>query len=1716
MKKIIFAAAVFAILIAPAYSFAYAMRINCGGTAYTAVNGDFYIADREYTQANGAGYTGGSAGSAAPNAVENTQDDSLYLTDRYGSFDYKFDLANGYYNVTLRFAETYFPAPGFRKFRIFLENNLVYDNFDPCTGGWYRAVDLNFIVKVEDGQLNITFGAIQDLPKLCAVSVANIPKPQSTGPVRISGRNILLNGEKFIIKGAGYQPVPVGYDVNEYDVYNTPGIYNRDLPLLRAMNCNVIRTWGKVNSMAFLDACWNGGTDPIYVVMGFHPWNEANIDPNDPNNTRQDIINEFKDYVNTYKNHPAVLMWAVGNENNYWQAAPWNPSMTHEELMRCWYSLVNDLALAAYDAEGVSYHPVTHPNGAVYDASGPIGSTLYKTDDASMPYLDVWGANVYTAWSLDDSITNYQAASSKPFWISEYGFRGDNQRYQAEGADILWEEILEHYDTCSGSSIMAYSDEWWKYNDPAWTSDEKRIHLGIHDIWLYNEEFWGLVGVEGKDMQSDNVYPKLVYYRLKEQWAPDNEKSNLAFNKPASASSVEPSSGYTPDKAVDGNINTRWSSEASDIQWLCVDLGGVHSIGRVVIRWENAYAAAYEIQVSNDAANWTTVYSTSSGAPYTNFIYLDGIAARGRYIRLYCTQRATSRGYSLYEFKVFEPIAENAAIGKTAFTSVVENNDPQLAGAKAIDGNFATRWSSGITNPETPLDAPYEQWIYVDLGAYYDISQVVLRWEQAYAHEYKIQKSYDGNNWTDIHTETNGNGTDDYINFSPSVQSRYIRLYCIKRGAPYGYSLWEFQINGIISLPPDEPCQIGAFIADWAKEATFPWNGNEGITKFEDVIQREVACVKLYHKITDDFPFRDCLTIYNHGTHHAVPFIDIHPSTSDADTAPHLLEIINGVFDDEIHNWARQARAFGKPLWISFDGEMNGDWHSGSGAANGGSTLDGYGDPAKADGPEIYIDAWRHIHDIFDAEGVDNVAWVWSVYAYDWPQDSWNHFENYYPGDAYVDWLSVHGYNWNRAELGGWQSFQTIFNDALGRIHMINSEKPVMIGEFGCADGEPGQKSTWITDAFNLIKTTYDYIKCAVWFDMNKEENWLIDSDGNVAPRTALSDPYFTSSGDPGTAYIKSFIPPYEKRFNCGGSSYTAVNGDYYAADQTYTSENGAGVIGASSPVSTTITIDGTTDDPLYQTARQGGNFQYKFDVPNGRYEVKLQFAEIVHGEPPSRSFLVLINDAVVKGHLSTIYGAAGGMYKAYDLEFFTNVTNGQLIVEFRAAPGNPEWDVTGIINAISVVTSKPASEGSVKVSGRQILLSDQPFTIKGTCYQPIPIGSGINEYNFYTDSDIYNRDFQILRDMKCNAVRTWGKVGYYDEHGSFLPAAGFMDAAYNEGINPIYVIMGFHVDGSLNLADPAIRQNVIDEFKLYVHLYRNHPAVLMWAVGNENNYWYPGDKKDWYSLVDELAWAAYEVEGKSYHPVTTPNGDIWNSTGPIGNRDFKTNDNSMPYLDVWGANIYSGWSFQNRIQTYAGLSSKPFWISEYGFPGTDERNQAEGARVLWEEMARNSNICSGGTIMEYSDEWWKSGTPDRHNDSDGVEFFGVVSAEDNGSAADIMHPKPAYYVLQEAWGETAGKNIAFGKNAYVSSVEEGSGHIAANVIDRNFTTRWSSVASDPQWIYIDLGETHAIGSVALWWEAAYAAAYEIQVSDNASDWTTVDSVSGGDGYNDF
>jgi hypothetical protein len=129
---------------------------------------------------------------------------------------------------------------------------------------------------------------------------------------------------------------------------------------------------------------------------------------------------------------------------------------------------------------------------------------------------------------------------------------------------------------------------------------------------------------------------------------PAHAATLLSQGRPVTVSSAE-GAGTPAAAAVDGNLNTRWSSTFNDPQWLQVDLGSAADVSQIVLRWEAAYATGYRIEVSDDAQNWSQVYSTTTGHGGTETLAVNG---NGRYVRFYGTQRVGGYGYSLWEFEV--------------------------------------------------------------------------------------------------------------------------------------------------------------------------------------------------------------------------------------------------------------------------------------------------------------------------------------------------------------------------------------------------------------------------------------------------------------------------------------------------------------------------------------------------------------------------------------------------------------------------------------------------------------------------------------------------------------------------------------------------------------------------------------------------------------------------------------------------------------------------------------------------------------------------------------------------------------------------------------------------------------------------------------------------------------------------------------------------------
>jgi hypothetical protein len=350
-------------------------------------------------------------------------------------------------------------------------------------------------------------------------------KNQSKGNVQINCSGLYVKGEPFVLRGVGYQPIPIGKDgkniTHRQEMYNDARIYrDRDFPLIREMNANGIRVWSEVMNETFLDSAWNGGVNPLYVVMGF--WINCNEDYSN-SAIRQKYIDSFKDYVTKYKDHPAVLAWAIGNENNL-------PYCSYSSRLPHFYSLANELAKTAYEIEGESYHPVGVVNGDL----GYLGIKSYNSDDSSLTYIDFWGMNVFPGETFGYWFDEYSLYTGKPLLITEYGIDAyDNiNKKEYETTQSLWtirqwREINSSKITI-GSSVMEYSDEWWKAWSPT-TQDYGGYLSPRHPDGYSNEEWWGIVRVKKNNSAGaiDIVEKRKIFFDFKTLWAKEGMYGDL-------------------------------------------------------------------------------------------------------------------------------------------------------------------------------------------------------------------------------------------------------------------------------------------------------------------------------------------------------------------------------------------------------------------------------------------------------------------------------------------------------------------------------------------------------------------------------------------------------------------------------------------------------------------------------------------------------------------------------------------------------------------------------------------------------------------------------------------------------------------------------------------------------------------------------------------------------------------------------------------------------------------------------------------------------------------------------------------------------------------------------------------------------------------------------------------------------------------------------------
>jgi len=455
--------------------------------------------------------------------------------------------------------------------------------------------------------------------------------------VKVQNRQLLVDFDRdgtytpFLIKGAAYSPTPIGRysddwgypspaDPRPKNLYDDPAVLNRDFGLLKAMNANVVRFWKGNNTQVTLADVQNplspwyqhyssisrfpnylttktfdmAQSYGIKIIAGFEmPWPGTwQCDQNasavryqlgvDFTNSyvRNEIINRFRTYVLTFKDQPALLFWAIGNENNlgFNDQTPQGRAQ-----IQAYYSLIQTMAQEARLIEGPFYHPIAIVEGDIL----AIGRADYGSTDANLSNIDIWGSNVYRGTTFSNLFSTFTAKSNKALWISEFGEDAwtvtnlqhpengyGNQAVQATRDGALWNEIKTAYlnQQSIGATVMAYSDEWWKPyawlceidNDPTTTANgpggcnltQNIFGFGPADHscpadgtidWtppaadqFFNEEWWGIMAIskDSRPGYPDIMTPRQVYTTFQQLFFDDTFSPTTTITAPENNSVV--------------------------------------------------------------------------------------------------------------------------------------------------------------------------------------------------------------------------------------------------------------------------------------------------------------------------------------------------------------------------------------------------------------------------------------------------------------------------------------------------------------------------------------------------------------------------------------------------------------------------------------------------------------------------------------------------------------------------------------------------------------------------------------------------------------------------------------------------------------------------------------------------------------------------------------------------------------------------------------------------------------------------------------------------------------------------------------------------------------------------------------------------------------------------------------------------------------------------
>ncbi|HNX28824.1 MAG TPA: glycosyl hydrolase [Syntrophomonadaceae bacterium] len=265
---------------------------------------------------------------------------------------------------------------------------------------------------------------------------------------------------------------------------------------------------------------------------------------------------------------------------------------------------------------------------------------------------------------------------------------------------------------------------------------------------------------------------------------------------------------------------------------------------------------------------------------------------------------------------------------------------------------------------------------------------------------------------------------------------------------------------------------------------------NTVLNKIEDSLNYHFPLLLKYQMLDNPFPLQALQTAYDNNRYVELTLQTFWLRLSDSRNEEMVYEILEGKYDLFFLNYAQKLKTFGHPVLFRLNNEMNGDWCK-------------YSAYYTCKDPEIFKAMWRHIYNIFAAEGVDNVLWVWNPNDISFPDFKINHALAYYPGDQYVDIVGLTGYNTGNYYTGEkWREFEAIY-EPLYQTYSSYFSHPFIITEFA-SNSVGGDKAAWVKNMFTEINQ-YPQIKAAIWWngtdwddDMHPARIYRLDENKTV------------------------------------------------------------------------------------------------------------------------------------------------------------------------------------------------------------------------------------------------------------------------------------------------------------------------------------------------------------------------------------------------------------------------------------------------------------------------------------------------------------------------------------------------------------------------------------------------------------------------------------------